>query len=89
MQLHRRSGSRSTRGNILLLVLIMLAISLLIASGLFRFSSGNARLNARNNDYYSAVGAAEAATEKVVSQVTADFRNNGPKFHHYVQQLIQ
>src|SRR5437588_2602669 len=77
MQLHLRSSSRSTQGNILLLVLIMLAISLFIASGLFRFSSGNARLNARNNDYYSAVGAAEAATEKVVSQVTADFRNNG------------
>src|SRR5882762_2125530 len=77
MNLLLRSRSQSTRGYVLLMVTILLAISIIMVTGLLNYSSGNAKQNARNNDYYSALGAAEASTEKVLSQVTSDFRDYG------------
>jgi hypothetical protein len=75
----------STSGNSLLIVLILLGVSIVMVSGLYTYSSSSVRLNKRNNDYYVAVAAAEAATEKVLSQITSDFQNYGDG---YVEQQL-
>ena len=77
MKLHRQSGPQSTRGYVLLIVMVMLGISLIMVTGLFGYSSGNAKLNQRSNEYYSALAASEAATEKVLAYMTSDFRDYG------------
>src|SRR6266550_968361 len=64
-------------GHVLLVVSVMIAISLITVTGIYLYSASNARQNQRNNDYYLSVAAAEAATEKVLSTVTTDFRNYG------------
>src|SRR2546430_8240333 len=64
-------------GYVLLMVMIMMAISLIIVTGLSGYSSNNAKLNQRNNDYYLALSASEAATEKVLTVMTSDFRDFG------------
>src|SRR5437588_12950753 len=64
-------------GNVLLLVLILLGVSLVMVSGMFSYSTSNVKQNARNNDYYLALGAAEAATEKVLAQIVTDYRAYG------------
>ena len=77
MKLSVQSDSQSTRGYVLLIVMVMLAISLIMVTGLFGYSSGNAKLNQRNNEYYNALAASEAATEKVLTYITSDFRDYG------------
>src|SRR5258705_11504007 len=64
-------------GHVLLVVSVMIAISLITVTGIYLYSASNARQNQRNNDYYLSVAAAEAATEKILSTVTTDFRNYG------------
>jgi hypothetical protein len=59
------------------LVLVLVAASVVLVSGLFAYSTANTRLTARNNDYYVALGAAEAATEKVLGRITQDFHDYG------------
>lgn len=76
---------RQPQGNALLIVLILMAISLLMVVSMFSYSASNTRLNQRNYDYYQAVAASEAATEKVLSQVTSDFQNYGDG---YLQQNL-
>src|SRR5207237_5392744 len=72
-----RPSSQSTRAYVLLIVMVMLAISLIMVTGLFSYSSGNAKLNQRNNEYYSAVAASEAATEKALTYIVSDYRDYG------------
>jgi len=82
-----RSSSivRDKRGYILLMVLVLVGVSLMSLAGIYMYSCTNSKLGQRANDYYSALGAAEAATEKVMAQATADFRNYGAGY--LVQQL--
>src|ERR1041385_308113 len=70
-------GLPSVRGNVLLMVLIMIGVSLTLVAAIFGYSATNAKQNQRTTDYYSAVSAAEAATEKLLSQMTSDYRNYG------------
>ncbi|HLH53689.1 MAG TPA: hypothetical protein VKY92_08740 [Verrucomicrobiae bacterium] len=72
-------------GNVLLTVILLLGISGLMVAGMYTYAKSNERLNQRNNDYMSATTAAEAATEKVLAQITSDFRNFGDG---YLQQNI-
>ncbi|MGH7973709.1 MAG: hypothetical protein ACREIC_33745, partial [Limisphaerales bacterium] len=72
-----KPSCRQMQGNALLLVLILLAVSLVMVAGIFSYSASNSHLNQRDADYYQAVAASEAATEKVLSQITSDFRNYG------------
>ncbi len=65
--------------------MIILFVSLVTVAGIFTYSSSNARLNGRTVAYEYAVSAAEAATEKAVAQITADFRDYGDA---YVQQRL-
>jgi len=67
---HPRTGQA---GYALLLALVFVAVSLLLLTSLLQRTSGSASVTDRNNAYNRTVGAAEAATEKVLSQVTRDF----------------
>lgn len=77
MKLSFRFLPKPARGYVLLMVMIMMAVSLIIVTGLSGYSSTNAKLNQRNNDYYLALSASEAATEKVLTAMTSDFRDFG------------
>ena len=85
MKLPLTSRARTTHGHIILFVLIMVGISLLTVGALYSYSEASEKVNARNNNYSIAVSAAEAATEKVLAQITTDFRNYGDG---YLQQQI-
>lgn len=65
----------SQTGYALLLALVFVAVNLLLLTSLLQWTSGNTLVTDRNNAYNCAVGAAEAATEQVLSQVTLDFMN--------------
>ncbi len=65
------------RGNALLLVMMVTAISAIALASAMRWVSSNSQMTTRNNEYYRAVASAEAATEKVVAMMSKDFRENG------------
>lgn len=67
----------SKRANVLLMVLVMVGVSLTLVAAIFGYGSTNAKQNQRAADYYAATAAAEAATEKLVAQITSDYRNYG------------
>jgi hypothetical protein len=67
----------SKRANVLLMVLVMVGVSLTLVVAIFGYGSTNAKQNQRAADYYGALSAAEAATEKLVSQITTDYRAYG------------
>ena len=71
-QVHSRP---SQAGYALLLALVFVGVSLLLLTSLLQWTSGNTMLTDRNNAYNRAVGAAEAATEIVLSHITRDFVN--------------
>lgn len=73
------------RANALLLVVILVGVSMIMVASIFSSSATNSRLNQRNSDYYLGVAAAEAATEKVLAQITSDFRNFGDG---YIEQNL-
>jgi hypothetical protein len=64
-------------GNAIFVTLIITATALVTLSGVMAWSSSNARQAARSNQYSRSVAAAEAATEKVGSQLMSDFLNSG------------
>jgi len=65
--------------------MILVAASLLTLVGIYSYSRTNSKLSQRANDYYAALGAAEAASEKVLAQATLDYRNYGAGY--LLQQL--
>jgi hypothetical protein len=64
-------------GYALMLVLFFGGISLMALSGALQWCSSTARTTERNNRYFSAVSAAEAATEKVLTTISRDYLNSG------------
>jgi hypothetical protein len=64
-------------GSALMLTLIMSAIALAILAGVMSWAATSNRLTHRSIQYTRSVAAAEAATEKVESQITRDFLNGG------------
>ena len=71
---------KSSAGSSLLVVLILLGVSFVMVGGVYSYTSQTVRLNKRFNDYYLAVAAAEAATEKVLSQVNSDYTSYGASY---------
>jgi Tfp pilus assembly protein PilX len=67
----------SPTGSALMLVLIMSAIALAILAGVMSWAATSNRLTHRSIQYTRSIAAAEAATEKVVSQITRDFLSGG------------
>ena len=77
MRTHSQPPANTRGGYALVLVIVLTGVALVLATGLFDYTSTTARLNHRNNEYQQAVAAAEAATEKVVATVVADYRERG------------
>ncbi len=67
----------SQTGSALMLVMIMSAIALAILAGVMTWAATSNRLTHRSIQYNRSVAAAEAATEKVESQITRDFLAGG------------
>ena len=65
------------QGHALLLVILFLAVSAIILAGALNWSRSNTFLNERNNQYFRSLAAAEAATEKVLTQLKADYDAEG------------
>jgi hypothetical protein len=59
------------------MVLVLSAVTLLLLASILQWSSTNTALSQRNNDYYRTVAAAEAATEKVLTQIDSDYKRGG------------
>jgi len=64
-------------GSALMLTMIMTAIALALLAGAMSWSASSTRLTYRSIQYNRSVAAAEAATEKVVSQINRDFLYGG------------
>ncbi|HTQ51583.1 MAG TPA: hypothetical protein VMJ12_12790, partial [Candidatus Acidoferrales bacterium] len=64
-------------GSALVITLIMSAIALALLAGAMSWSAANTRMTYRSIQYNQSVAAAEAATEKVVSQINRDFLYGG------------
>ena len=59
------------------MVIVFTGAALVLATGIFQYSSTSTNLNHRHNEHQRAVAAAEAATEKVLSRITSDYRDLG------------
>lgn len=70
----------SRQGYALLLVMALTSAALIMATGIFQYASTSSSLNNRHNQLQSAIAASEAATEKVVSRVSSDFRDFGESY---------
>jgi len=70
--------SRREHGYALVVVLIFGVTGLLILGAALRWNSQNSSMIDRNNQYFRCIAAAEAATEKVISQMSHDYQKLGP-----------
>ena len=66
-------------GSALVITLIMSAVALALLAGVMSWSATSTRLTYRSIQYNRSVAAAEAATEKVVSQINRDFLFGGER----------
>jgi hypothetical protein len=73
MQIIFRPVRRGDPGFALTITMIFLAVALVIFGSIMYWISGNARLTIRNNQYNMSSAAAEAAVERVLSQMDRDF----------------
>src|ERR1700685_4212155 len=64
-------------GNALLMTMIMTGAALAILAAAMAWSSSSTRLTYRSIQYTRSEAAAEAATEKVISQISQDFLSGG------------
>jgi hypothetical protein len=71
------SGPRPSRGFSLVLALVTIGICFLLLAGVLLWSSHSGQMSLRQTEYSVSLAAAEAATEKVVAQISRDFRIGG------------
>jgi hypothetical protein len=60
-----------------MIVMLFMGVMMVVLAGSLKWTSTNALLNQRNNEYNTTLSAAEAATEKVLASVSRDFQNGG------------
>lgn len=77
MKLSPPNSRRRRQGSALMITLIMLGVALAILASTLSWTSTSTRLTYRTIQYHRSVAAAEAATEKVISQMTRDYFNGG------------
>lgn len=70
---------RQHQASALVLTMVMTGVALAILASTMSWSSQNTRLTHRTIQYHRSVAAAEAATEKVLSQMARDFLIGGDK----------
>jgi hypothetical protein len=75
MQITLKSVRHGDRGFALIITLIFLGVSLMVFGSMMYWVSSNAGLSLRNNQFNMSEYAAEAANEKVLSQMDHDFLN--------------
>jgi hypothetical protein len=68
---------RREHGFALMLTLFFGAVSLMALGGALLWTSSTARISERNNKYFAATSAAEAATEKVLTSISRDYLLGG------------
>src|SRR3954469_12299648 len=64
-------------GYALMMTLFFSSVGLLALAGALTWTASTARQTMRNNEYYSTVCAAEAATEKVLANISKDYAASG------------
>ena len=69
--------AKKRAGYAMVIVLLFCAIGLLLLATTLDRANGNSTLTSRRNAYYDAMEASEAATEKVMAEMTSDFLNSG------------
>ena len=78
MNFQNRKGPHSScAGYALVMVLFFASLSMLALGSALQWASSSAIQTERQNRYLTSVAAAEAATEKVLARVTADYKNGG------------
>ena len=77
MKTHSRKSSRQQQGYALMLVMAFGGIGLLALAGALGWVQTNGTLIHRSNQFQRATAAAEAATEKVLTRLSRDFKNLG------------
>ncbi len=73
MQILSNSTRRNHRGYALLIILCFLAVCLTVFASMMYWISSNASVTSRNNQFNMSEAAAEAAAEKVLSQMNYDY----------------
>jgi len=68
---------QAREGGALLMTMVMTGVALLTLAGILSWAETNAKLADRSNQYERSESAAEAATEKVLTQISQDFLNGG------------
>src|SRR5260221_293113 len=68
---------RQRSGSTLAMVMVFSAVSFLILGAALSWCMTNAKLNERNNQYFTTVAASEAATEKVLASMRQDYQSQG------------
>jgi hypothetical protein len=74
-----QSSRRRQQGSALAMTLIIIGLALAILASTMSWSAQNTRLTHRTVQYHRSVAAAEAATEKVLSQISRDYLIGGDK----------
>ncbi len=74
MKISRNQNQAGKGGYALLVTLTFLGIMLTVFASIMYYILSNAKLTKRNNQYVASEAAAEAATEKVLSQMNHDFQ---------------
>ncbi|MGC8828907.1 MAG: hypothetical protein ACP5TE_03945 [Verrucomicrobiia bacterium] len=75
----KRSGFlKSEKSSALLIVMVMGAAAMIVLAGTLKWTSTNGILINRSIAYQNSVLAAEAATEKVLSEIATDYAKEGP-----------
>jgi hypothetical protein len=77
MNIHYTRQKYGQAGSALLLTMIMGGVALAILAGAMAWSASSTRMTYRSIQYTRSEAAAEAATEKVVSQISRDFLYGG------------
>ncbi len=78
----RRSNHRASPGYALLTVMIFASVGLLALGTAMQWTNQSAMLNERSVEHRAALLAAEAATEKVIAAMSADFQRGGENLVH-------
>ena len=77
MKIVRIPSRPRNKGYALILTLVLSAATLLVLSSALGWTSTNSAMTERNNQFFRTVSAAEAATEKVLTRVSQDYRTLG------------
>jgi hypothetical protein len=84
MKIARKIYQQCVRGYALLMTMIFISVALLLLVSVMNWTNSSARQTERNNLFGLGTGAAEAATERVIAQMTFDFFNqNFPSGANY------